>query len=94
MLLHTYMVEGLVSVWGLFQLIHSLFVPKLSGLVFYALEHFLTSEFDLVGLCNFFNRGMDMSTFFALSCIGTGLAMGQSPIEGALPTCLNIFIVS
>jgi len=29
-----------------------------------------------------------------LSCVGTGLAIGRSPIQGALPQRLNGFIVS
>jgi len=29
-----------------------------------------------------------------LPCGGTGLAMGGSPVQGAVPKCPNVFIVS
>jgi hypothetical protein len=37
-----------------------------------------------------------MSTCFCVvvSCVGTSLDMDRSPVQGALPKCLNGFIVS
>jgi hypothetical protein len=39
---------------------------------------------------------MDMSAFLGvvLSCVGGGLAMGRSPVQGVLQKCLNWFIIS
>jgi hypothetical protein len=30
---------------------------------------------------------------WGLCCVGRGLAIGPSPIQGDLPKCLNVFIV-
>jgi hypothetical protein len=41
--------------------------------------------YTLIRMCEFFS--------VVLSCVGRGLAMGLSPLQGILPKCLNRFMV-
>jgi hypothetical protein len=36
---------------------------------------------------------LSLSLSIILSCVGTGLAMGRSPIQGAVPICLQVLTV-
>jgi hypothetical protein len=44
--------------------------------------------------CRSGHRHMSVSFSVILSCVGSGLTMGQPPVQGVLPGYLNAFIVS